>query len=149
MNCGASQRLGEKVAHQHVGPALAVGSQKEWTAPPNIITCQSTLALVSSSSNTSIMGLGVIGSAEPWIARTRPLMLQGVPATAGLGLVTWNTTTALKSAPARACSSTKPPPAQYPIATFLFPSVIPSLSASASRTPYPRSPHAMVKARSL
>ena len=31
-------------------------------------------------------------------------MLQGVPVTTGLGLVTWNTTTALKSAPARACS---------------------------------------------
>src|SRR5215813_15645241 len=95
--------------------ALAVGSQNECTAPPNIITCQSTLALVSSSSNASIIGLGVTGSAEPWSASTRPLMLQGVPATTGLGLVTWNTTTALKSAPARACSSAKPPPAQKPI----------------------------------
>ncbi len=42
-------------------------------------------------------GFGVTGSAEPCSASTRPLMLQGVPATTGFGLVTWNTTTALKS----------------------------------------------------
>ena len=54
----------------------------------------------------SIIGLGVIGSARPWIASTRPLMSHGAPGFTGLGLVTWNTTTALKSAPARACSRT-------------------------------------------
>src|SRR5947207_15069155 len=88
------------------GGLLPVGSQNECTPRPKVTTCQSTLALVSSSSSASIIGFGVTGSARPWIASTRPLMLQGVPATTGLGLVTWNTTTPLNGAPARACSRT-------------------------------------------
>src|SRR3974377_1436642 len=69
------------------GP-LAVGSQNECTAGgPKIMIFQSTLALDSSSSSASIIGFGVTGSARPWSARTRPLMLQAVPGTTGLGLV--------------------------------------------------------------
>ena len=105
---------GRALRHKRVGLGiLAVGSQNECTAPPTIITCQSILASVSfrfrghpSSASASP------DPAEPWIASTRPLILQGVPGCTGFGLVTWNTTMALKSAPARPCSNAKPPPAQ-------------------------------------